>query len=274
MRRLEWRMLEVGHCLHLECGAVRGGRWRVCEFPSLVGLLRHPSRGWILFDTGYSQRFLDATARLPGALYRCVTPVRFDPRQALALQLRAIGIGVSDIGAIVLSHFHADHVAGVLDFPNVPMFCSRAGWDAMRSRGRLQALRLGLLPELAPAALADRVRFFEDAPAPAVARESDAGFRTHDLFGDGSLVAVALPGHSPGHYGVRFTGEDDREVMLIGDASWSTRAIRENRPPPAWTTGWLGNTRLYRETLQRLHGLSRSVPELQLVPSHCPEWRP
>jgi glyoxylase-like metal-dependent hydrolase (beta-lactamase superfamily II) len=273
MRRLEWRLLEVGHCLHLECGALRGGRWRVCEFPSLIGLLRHPSRGWILFDTGYSQRFLDATARLPGAMYRWVTPVRFDPGKALAIQLRALGIELADIGAIVLSHFHADHVAGVLDFPEVPVFCSRAGWQALRSRSRLAALRIGLLPELAPATLAERVRFFEDIPQSA-ARASSGGFSRHDLFGDGSIVAVALPGHSPGHFGAQFTDEEDREIMLIGDASWSTRAIRENRPPPAWATGWLGNTRVYRETLHRLHLLSCSVPSLQLVPSHCPEWRP
>ena len=31
---------------------------------------------------------------------------------------------------------------------------------------------------------------------------------------------------------------------------------------------------VYRETLQRLHVLSTRVAELQLVPSHCPEWRP
>ncbi len=37
MARIEWRMLEVGHCVHPECSAVRGGRWRLCEFPSLVG---------------------------------------------------------------------------------------------------------------------------------------------------------------------------------------------------------------------------------------------
>ncbi len=273
MRRLEWRLFEVGHCLHLECGAVRGGRWRVCEFPSLVGLLKHPSRGWVLFDTGYSQRFLDATARLPGAMYRWVTPVRFESGKALAIQLRAAGIDPREIGGIVLSHFHADHVAGVLDFPGAPIFCSRAGWEAMRSRGRLAALRVGLLPELAPPPLAQRARFFEDAPRLA-ATTADGGFARYDLFGDGSLAAVELPGHSAGHFGVQFASADDREVMLIGDASWSTRAIRENRPPPAWATGWLGNTRIYRETLRRLHVLSTSVPGLQLVPSHCTEWRP
>ena len=251
---------------------MRGGRWRVCEFPALVGLLRHPTRGWVLFDTGYSQRFLEATARLPGALYRCVTPVRFDPRKALTLQLQALGVDKADIGAIVLSHFHADHVAGVLDFPGVPVYCSRAGWQTLQSKGPLAALRSGLLPELVPRALADRVRFFEDL-AP-VAGSGSQVFSAVDMFADGSVAAVSLPGHSEGHFGLRFTASDDREVMLVGDAAWSTKALRELRPPPAFTTGWLGNTRTYRETFARLHTLTSFRPDLQLVPSHCPEWRP
>jgi glyoxylase-like metal-dependent hydrolase (beta-lactamase superfamily II) len=273
MHRLEWRLLEVGHCLQLECGAIRGGRWRVCEFPALVGVLRHPERGWVLFDTGYSQRFLEATAKLPAALYRCVTPVRFDPRKALALQLDALGVDKADIGAIVLSHFHADHVAGVLDFPGVPVFCSRAGWQSLRSKGSLAALRTGLLPELAPRELNDRTRFLEDLP-PAALEFGSQMFFAVDLFADGSVVAVSLPGHSEGHFGVRFTAPDDRQVMLVGDAAWSTKALREHRLPPVWTTGWLGNTRIYRETFARLHTLTASRPDLQIVPSHCPEWRP
>ncbi len=73
----------------------------------------------MLFDTGYSRRFFDATAAFPASLYRWVTPVKFDPRKALVTQLRELGVQTEEIAAIVLSHFHADHVAGVLDFPGV-----------------------------------------------------------------------------------------------------------------------------------------------------------
>lgn len=269
MARIEWRMLEVGHCVHPECSAVRGGRWRLCEFPSLVALLKHPSRGWVLFDTGYSRRFFDATAAFPASLYRWVTPVKFDPRKALVTQLRELGVQTEEIAAIVLSHFHADHVAGVLDFPGVKVYCSREGWAALHARPRLAALRQGLLVDLAP--MRDEVCFIEDARVPGV---RTSGFAEHDLLGDGSLIAVALPGHSPGHHGLRFIAEDDREVMLIGDAAWSTRAVRENRPPPAWATAWLGNTQRYRETLTRLHNIARERPDTAFVPSHCTEWRP
>ncbi len=195
----------------------------MCEFPSLVGLLKHPSHGWVLFDTGYSQRFFEATAAFPASLYRWVTPVRFDPRKALAVQLRERGVSADEIGAIVLSHFHADHIAGVLDFPGVPVYCSREGWAALHAHPRLSRATQRLLAELAPSALREQLHFLEDTPSASGA----SGFREHDLLGDGSLIAVELPGHSPGHYGLRFTAQDDREVMLIGDAAWSTRAVRK-----------------------------------------------
>ncbi len=99
-------------------------------------------------------------------------------------------------------------------------------------------------------------------------------FAEHDLLGDGSLIAVALPGHSPGHHGLRFIAEDDREVMLIGDAAWSTRAVRENRPPPAWATAWLGNTQRYRGDSDPIAQHRPRAPDTAFVPSHCTEWRP
>ena len=47
-------MLRVGGCRHLECMAARGGRLSLVNFPALCGLIRHPSLGWILYDTGYA----------------------------------------------------------------------------------------------------------------------------------------------------------------------------------------------------------------------------
>ncbi len=81
-------------------------------------------------------------------------------------QLRELGVRRIEIAAIVLSHFHADHIAGVLDFPGVKVYCSREGWAALHARPRLSALRQGLLAELAPSALREHVRFIEDGADP------------------------------------------------------------------------------------------------------------
>jgi glyoxylase-like metal-dependent hydrolase (beta-lactamase superfamily II) len=143
----------------------------------------------------------------------------------------------------------------------------------MQGRGRVGALSMGLLPELVDAQARARLHWFEDLPAVALRGPFERFGSGYDLFGDGSLLLIALPGHAAGHYGVLF--EDDRgPVFLIADASWSSQAIRDFMPPPALVTGWLGDTRAYRDTLAKLQALGEEAPQVRMVPSHCREWRP
>lgn len=271
MTRIEWRAYEVGHCRHPECMTLRGGRLSGSRFPSLAFRLRHPRHGDILFDTGYSAHFFAATRRFPERLYRWVTPVRLEQDRCLRAQLQDEGIAADSIGGIVLSHLHGDHVGGVRDFPGARLWCSRAGWDDLARRGRLSALRVGLLPSLFAADAGERMHWIEQTPATALAAALDGFGQGHDLLGDRSLVAVALPGHSVGQYGLLFNDRDG-PVFLIADAAWSSHALRTRTPPPRITTAWLGNSRRYLETFDRLCGLVRTAPGLRLVPSHCAEW--
>ena len=70
MTSVHVKYLRVGQCRHLECIAARGGRLAMIDFPSFCGLIRHPSEGWMLFDTGYSERFFDSTRKFPQKLYQ------------------------------------------------------------------------------------------------------------------------------------------------------------------------------------------------------------
>lgn len=273
MAILEWRLYEAGFCTHPERATRRDAGLQACEFPALVPVLRHAEHSWILFDTGYSEHFLKATSALPERLYRVVTPVHLPPQGTLASQLRRDGVAPADVAWVLLSHMHGDHVGGLADFPQARLACARAAWDDLHAHGRIGALRRGLLPSLLHGRQEATVRWFEALPRrrlPAALHLFDDGY---DLFGDGSLLLVPLPGHAPGHYGAVF---DDGKgpVFLVADASWSSQAIRDNVPPPAAVTGWLGDTATYRETLARLHALHRASPEVRIVPSHCRDWRP
>ncbi|MDR1076595.1 MAG: MBL fold metallo-hydrolase [Xanthomonadaceae bacterium] len=273
MRPLEWRLFEAGYCTHPERMTRRGGRWCNCQFPALTALIRHPQYGPILFDTGYSEAFMEATAPLPERLYRMVTPVRLETGRTLREQLRRQGLEPADIGLIVLSHLHGDHIAGVRDFPDVPLLCSSEAWDDMRRRGRIGALRKGLLPALIDSAK-DRLQWLEQRPEVRLAPPFAAFGMARDVLGDGSLLAVPLPGHGAGQHGLLFREPSERPVFLVADAVWSSQAIRDGVPPPGWVTGLLGDTGEYRRTLARLHALSLDAPEVRIVPSHCVEWRP
>jgi len=270
---IEWQLLEAGHCTHPEISSRNGGSWRPCEFPALVTLLRHPQRGWLLFDTGYGQAFADATRGLPEAMHRWVTPVSWTPHQAIAAQIQARGLNPGDIRHVLVSHFHGDHVGALSDFPRATIWCAQAGWDDLHGRSRINALTKGLLPALAPPTLRDRLHFFERAPAVRLPAELAPFSEGHDIFQDGSLYAVSLPGHAAGHFGVCFHGTKGW-VFLVADAAWSVRAITENSPPPRWATALLGDTDAYRRTLASLHALSHRRRDVVLVPSHCRSFRP
>jgi glyoxylase-like metal-dependent hydrolase (beta-lactamase superfamily II) len=270
---IAWRLLETGFCLHPEASSRTGASWKSCEFPALVALLRHPVRGWILFDTGYGQAFFEATRRLPERAYRWITPVSWTPRQSAVARIQALGIDPADIKSILISHFHGDHVGALGDFPQAQPWCARAAWQDLHAQSRLSALAHGLLPVLAPRSLQARLQFYDDQTQvrlpPALAPFA-TGF---DVFKDGSLLAVSLPGHAPGHFGVCFQ-DGQRWIFLVADAAWSVRAIVENNPPPRWATSLLGDTQTYRRTLADLHALAARDSGVSLLPAHCRSLRP
>jgi glyoxylase-like metal-dependent hydrolase (beta-lactamase superfamily II) len=271
MRRCDLRFIEAGHCRHPEAATLIGGSWRSAVFPALAGLFRHEGEGPVLFDTGYDPAFFAATRPFPQRLYRWLTPPTIPAGATAAAQLAGLGLAAGDIRWIVVSHFHADHIAGLHAFPQARILCSRHGLDRARRGSDWTALRGGVLRALIPSDIDDRLVFFEDRPR----RALDPAFLPFeegaDLFGDAALLAVELPGHCPGHWGLVARGADDRRHFLAADAAWSSRAIRENRPPPRLTTALLGHTSPYRATLAQLHRLSRNAPDVTITPSHCAE---
>jgi glyoxylase-like metal-dependent hydrolase (beta-lactamase superfamily II) len=272
MIAIEWQLFEAGFCMHPEASSRAGASWKACEFPAMVALLRHPARGWMLFDTGYGQAFIDATRRLPERAYRWVTPVTWNPRQSAIAKIQSLGIDPADIKCVLISHFHGDHVGGLSDFPHAEPWCSREAWDDLHARSRLPALARGLLPALAPRNLKDALHFYEDTISVRLS-SALAPFATgFDLFKDGSVFAVPLPGHAPGHFGVCFH-DGRRWIFLVADAAWSIQAITDNAPPPLWTTYLLGHTETYRRTLADLHALAARDSGVSLLPAHCRSLR-
>ncbi|AHE56308.1 MBL fold metallo-hydrolase [Sphingomonas sanxanigenens] len=271
MIRCGFALIEAGHCLHPQAMARRGASLCPTRFPALVGVIRHPGEGVILFDTGYDPAFFAATDRFPERLYRWTTPVKLGPGEAAVDQLARAGVAPDAVTAIVLSHFHGDHIAGLAAFPAARLFCARAGLEELRTRGRFGGVRRGLLAALVPREPQRRTTFFEDLPRVTLAGDFAPFDQGVDLFGDGALFAVELPGHCTGHWGLALAIEDGRRLMLVGDAAWSIGAIRDDAPPPRLTTALLGNTGRYRATLNALHRLTTRNREMVLLPSHCPE---
>lgn len=271
MTRCRVHILRAGACSHPEVMTRRDGSLKPAVFPALAALIVHPVEGAILFDTGYDPAFFEATNTFPEILYRWMTPIDLPPGETVAEQLPGFGVRPEDVTAVIVSHFHGDHVAGLKRFPNARIFCARAGLDQVRKPGRFARVRQGVLADLAPADIDARAVFFEDRPRLPLGPELSPFEAGADLLGDGALLAVQLPGHCPGHWGLVVRQDDGQTRFLIADAAWSSGAVRDNVPPPRLTTALLGQTGPWRDTLTALNRLWDRNPELLLTPSHCGE---
>ncbi|MFZ6709808.1 MBL fold metallo-hydrolase [Undibacterium sp. TC9W] len=267
--RLQFHWLKAGHCNHPECIAMRGGRWQSVMFPALCGLLIHPTRGNILFDTGYSQHFMQATQPFPERLYRWTTPMTLAPEEVLTQQLAQLGIRAGDINYVVISHVHGDHIAGLCDFPNAKLIISRAEYDSASSMSRLGGLMHGFLSALLPPDFADRVIFAEDSASLGLPAELAALRNGFDIFGDGSLIAIPLPGHSQGQIGISFKRHDDRRIFLVADACWSIEALKNNQLPTWFASRIFSSVRQYQQSFAALQKVACIADGAVLLPSHC-----
>ena len=254
--QLKWTVLSDGWTEAPEAIVLRGGSWRrKVRFHATAFLLEHPEAGYVLFDTGYSSRFFAETRRWPGVLYRLMTPVVLTEPRGIVSLLERRGIGAEEIRHVIMSHFHADHLGGLRDFPKAKVHCSKAAWEAVRWLRGFSAVRQGILPNLLPEDLEDRLSFVAEGG---------------DVLGDGSMKVLELPGHAKGQIGLRFQDEAGQAILLAADACWVSTAYRENRLPHP-ITRLLHQWEDYRKSLQRLHDLHVAEPNLLILPTHCPE---
>lgn len=161
---------------------------------------------------------------------------------------------------ILPTHSHLDHLGGALDLPAIPVLMSDEEAALVR-RGAAE-----VTTEVVPAhaiAVAPRVVPLEFVPEPYEIFDAHA-----DLFGDGSVVVVPLPGHTAGSVGVFVRKADGRRIFHVGDAVNDREQIERNR----------GRTPAMRRTdadraqaehwVARLHAFAEQVDDVDFLPAH------
>ncbi len=256
-------VLDTGYCTARAGLIATGTGWGEvrCHAPAfLIGQTPH---GVVLFDTGYAPRLLDAFERWPERLYSYATPTTVG--SPAVDHLRAAGIAPAEVSTIIVSHLHADHVAGLRDFPAARFVVSQPALELQRNVRGVDAVRRGVIQALFPSDFADRawaITTFADESLPALGA-------THDLFGDGLIRLVPLPGHARGQMGALVRSYRGA-VLLCADGAWSTRAFQELRPPH-WITGAMQDSMpVLRDTLHRLKQFAAERPDVAILPTHCP----
>jgi glyoxylase-like metal-dependent hydrolase (beta-lactamase superfamily II) len=179
-----------------------GGGWSDRTLPVNVFLVHHPN-GLCLFDTGQTARAAAHGYHQRWHPYLRLARFELRPEDEIGAQLVRAGIDPADVRRVVLSHLHTDHVGGVAAFPGAEVIVSRVEWE--RASGRPGRLR-GYVPQHWPPREPTLVDLSGRTVGPF------AG--SFDLAGDGSLVLVPTPGHTPGH--VSLLARDDHGGFFLG----------------------------------------------------------
>ncbi|MDX8482008.1 MBL fold metallo-hydrolase [Mesorhizobium sp. VK24D] len=207
---------------------LRGGSWRSVRLRVRYGLIFHPSEGPVLIDTGYTPEALTGERRgrmlrLYGALLK---PELNAAEQVLPV-LKHFGLSQDEIRTVIVTHFHADHISGLSLFPKARFIASDAAWARVKARTPRQNWRHGVFVELFPPDFDARLDGLSSKPR-IEARDDVLGGA--DLFGDGSVIAVDLPGHADGQFGLLFAGLE-RHLLYAVDVQWLLTALIESRTP-------------------------------------------
>jgi glyoxylase-like metal-dependent hydrolase (beta-lactamase superfamily II) len=182
-----------------------GGGWSDRTLPVNVFLVHHPA-GLCLFDTGQT-----ALAAAPGYHPRWHPFLRLarfelEAEDEIGAQFVRSGIDPGDVRWVVLSHLHTDHVGGVGSFSRAEVIVSAREWE--RAKGLSGRLR-GYVPQHWPLAEPELV----DLAGPPIGPFAGS----YDVAGDGSLVVVLTPGHTPGHVSLVVRDGGGGGAFLGGD---------------------------------------------------------
>jgi glyoxylase-like metal-dependent hydrolase (beta-lactamase superfamily II) len=265
MKQVKLSLNYAGFCLAKAGHAVKGDRNKDIKFHALFGIIAHPEHGWILFDTGYAQRFMEATSTYPNKIYAQITKVHLKDTDEVRNQLGNYGIKCEDIRHIIISHFHADHVGGLIDFPNAIIHCSRKAFEYTQSLSSYFAFTKGVIKDLIPNDIIHRVKFIEDTQE----LSCDGIFTIrYNIFNDNSIIAYDLPGHAVGQIGI-LCETSKSKYFLIADACWDYRAYTSRALPNQIVRLFFDSWKDYKDSIDKIAQFHKAYPDVKIIPTHC-----
>jgi N-acyl homoserine lactone hydrolase len=168
--------------------------------PMPAFLIEH-AKGLVLFDTGIAPEAIEDAASVYGAEMAAALGISGGPQTRIDRQIEALGFRLADVTHVVSSHLHFDHSGGHHLFPDAAFYVGQGELAWAHFPAPIGAFCY--LPEQLA-----RTRNFDWREVPGV---------DVDLFGDGSMVILFTPGHTPGELSLKVRLAS-RTFILTGDA--------------------------------------------------------
>ena len=167
-------------------------------------LIRHP-KGDLLWDLGLPHNLVGVGPQTTGVFTSKL-------ERTLTEQLAEIGLNAKDIEFISISHSHGDHTGQAGFFPDSQWLVNKNEFDYMFRSDDSRA---------------------RNANFSELNKSIHSG--NHDVFGDGSVIILELPGHTPGHSALQINLTESGPILLTGDLYHRTES-RDLKRVPTYNT--------------------------------------
>jgi glyoxylase-like metal-dependent hydrolase (beta-lactamase superfamily II) len=228
--------------------AFRGGSWSESRhFATTALLVRHP-KGNLLIDAGCGKN-VDAHLQLIPSMQRKMT--HYTKGSPAAAQLATTGV---TLAAVIPTHAHWDHVSGLDDLAGVPVMVHAKGKAYVDAKPEgtevINSLHLNY-----------QNYEFEGGPY--------LGFpKSHDVFGDGSVVIVPAPAHTPDSVVVFVSLPSGARYALVGDLVFQMEGIELPAEKPWMLRRIIGENDDEAHRDIALLRAARQRDKLQILPAH------
>jgi len=231
--------------------------------PVSVYLIEHP-KGLILVDTGWHRDMspegvYDKAAQIKSLGSRVLYNVnqgQIPLGEAVDEQLATMGIKPADLDYVLLTHLDCDHANGLRAVRDARhIIVAQEELDCARKNGFIRYKK----------------KWWKDCDLETIAwngEEGPAG-KSFDLFGDGSIKMINIPGHCDGLCAVKITREDGKYVLLFSDGGYATKSWKE-----MITSGVSLDKEMQRKSLQWIREQSMDPNCVESLATHDTEIKP
>ena len=216
-----------------------------------------------MFDTGLDPAIASDPNYITSPIGRFLMQrlFRFDigAHDRLDRKLRDAGFSANDVTKAVFSHLHFDHVGGIAQIPQAELLVARREWYVLSGP---HPERSWILREhiQRPGARWRPVEF---------TATDDPLFQPfggcYDVMGDGSMILLATPGHTPGSLSMLVRAQHLPPLLLVGDLAYSADMLMSDAVPGT------GDARVLRQSYANVRRLQQQLPDLVIIPTHDPE---
>jgi N-acyl homoserine lactone hydrolase len=202
-------------------------------------LVMHP-KGMLLFDTGLND--LQVGRPIYENMMGLEGQLKF---RSLRGELANVGVAAPMITYLAISHSHWDHVGNANDYAGSTWLARKAEYDVMFGPNA-NAVAARNYARLAHA----KIQYIDG---------------DHDVFGDGSVMLLSTPGHTPGHQSLYVKLARTGGVVVSGDLyHYTAERTSGKMPPRELTLGTPESRKKVEAFLARTHS--------QLWLSHTIDW--